>query len=51
MNKKEAKVIRMWNEGCSDLRFIAKRIGYEKSAITAGIEKVKKILADNGIKI
>lgn len=51
MSKKEAKVMRLWGEGVSDLRLIAKRIGFEGAAITAGIEKVKKILITNGVKI
>lgn len=51
MSKKEDKVIRLWGEGVCDLRFLAKRIGYEGAALTAGIEKVKQILTINGIKL
>lgn len=49
MNKKEAKVLRLWGEGM-DCKVIARRLGYEGNALTHGIEKVREILLANGIK-
>jgi hypothetical protein len=50
MNKREAKVLRLWKERL-DIRTIARRLGYEGSSLTSGIEKVKAILKANGIQI
>lgn len=50
MSKKEDKIVRLYKEGL-DIRLIARRLGYEGSAITAGIQKVKEVLQAHGIKV
>ena len=43
MNKKEAKVIRLYEDGV-EIKVIARRLGYTGNSMTAGIELVKQII-------
>jgi len=40
MNKKDERVRKLWERGVTDPRVIARKLGYEGNAMTAGIERV-----------
>lgn len=50
MNKRIEKILRLAKEG-HDIRNIAKRCGHKGGAMTAGMEKVREVLRNNGVKI
>lgn len=49
MNKKNERVKKLWERGVRDLSVLARKIGYNGSANTAGIERVKEALRSLGI--
>lgn len=49
MNKKNERIRKLWERGVRDLSVIARKIGYNGGAITAGIERVKEGLKSLGI--
>lgn len=51
MNKKNEKVRKLWERGITDLSVIARKLGYNGNATTAGIERVKEALKSLGIEI
>lgn len=44
MNKKNAKIQKLWDRGVQDPRVIAKKLGFSGNALTAGIERVREYL-------
>lgn len=49
MNKKNARIKKLWERGVRDPHIIAKKIGYTGNAVTAGIERVRDALHQEGL--
>lgn len=49
MNKKNERIRKLWEKGTRDLSVIARKIGYNGGANTAGVERVKEGLRSLGI--
>lgn len=49
-NKKDLKVKKLFERGVTDPRTIAKKLGYNGEAVTAGIERVLQAFKNLGIK-
>lgn len=51
MNKKDARIKRLWDKGVTDPKVIAQKLGYKGNALTSGIEDVKEALKRVGITL
>lgn len=51
MNKKNEKIIKLWERGITDFAVIARKLGYTGNSIQSGIERVKEGLRAKGIKV
>ena len=49
-NKKDEKIKKLWERGITDLKILARKLGYGGASTTAGIERVKEGLKRLGIE-
>jgi len=49
MNHKNERIKKLWERGVTDLKVIARKIGYSGASLTPGIERVKEGLRAAGI--